>query len=612
MPDVLTMSTLQISHPMALVISMKSYYSLLHDSSPDGTRTPHRLCGVNNPGVPCSSRPAPQSRLVIGSNMARHIQHRFSPRRATQKSWFRVQKRIPLLECMVTPKNFLSTGSRVGAPVMNEQTLRQFQDISALLNSSLNHNEVRRRAIEAATIIMDAEAGSLLLLDETTGELYFDVAHGEKGQAVQEVRLRFGQGIAGHVARTGEPVIVNDVQHDTRFFRQADQTSGFTTRNMVCVPVRARGRFLGVLQAINRKNGGDFDEGDLQNFVALGHQVGIAIENANLYQDIQLLFEGFISASVQAIESRDPSTSGHSQRVAALTCRLAEAINQTETGPYAHIRFAPDQIKEIRYAAVLHDFGKVGVREHILLKARKLYPAQLDLVKSRFDFIKRTLETDILRQKLGLFEAHAGENIEFLQARLDQRLRQQLREIDDTLFFILKCNEPTAQDPAVIARLKDIARQEYPSFDGPKPYLTKDETEALSVLEGSLTHDERRQIEHHVSHTFEFLSKIPWMRSLKFVPEIAWCHHEKLDGNGYPRKLSKDKIPLQARMMAICDIYDALTAADRPYKAAIPSPEALRRLAHQAQEGKIDPDLFMIFENSRVYETTLIRQSKIA
>lgn len=495
---------------------------------------------------------------------------------------------------------------------MNEQTLRQFQDISALLNSSLDHNEVRRRAIEAATIIMDAEAGSLLLLDETTGELYFDVAHGEKGQAVREVRLRFEQGIAGYVARTGEPVIVHDVQRDARFFRQADQASGFTTRNMVCVPVRARGRFLGVLQAINRKHGGAFDEGDLQNFVALGHQVGIAIENADLYQDIQSLFEGFISASVQAIESRDPSTSGHSQRVATLTCRLAEAINQTETGPFAHIRFAPDQIKEIRYAAVLHDFGKVGVREHILLKARKLYPAQLELVKSRFEFIKRTFETDMLRRKLDVYESRAGENVPLLLARLDQRFRQQLRDLDDTLSFILACNEPTVQDPAALARLNDIARQEYPSFDGPKPYLTKDEAEALSVLEGSLTHAERRQIEQHVTHTFEFLSKIPWMRPLKFVPEIAWCHHEKLDGKGYPRRLSKDKIPLQARMMAICDIYDALTAADRPYKAAIPSQEALQRLAHQAQEGKIDPDLFMLFEHSRVYEATRFRRSKIA
>lgn len=199
---------------------------------------------------------------------------------------------------MLTSKNLPPTVSQGTAPKTNEQTLRQFQDISALLNSSLDHGEIRQRAIEAATIIMDAEAGSLLLLDEVTGELYFDVAHGEKSHAVRQIRLGFSQGIAGHVARTGEPLIVNDAQGDSRFFRQADQASGFVTRNMVCVPVRVHGRFLGVLQAINRKHDRLFEDSDLQNLVALGHQVGIAIENANLYKEIHQLSEGFISASV--------------------------------------------------------------------------------------------------------------------------------------------------------------------------------------------------------------------------------------------------------------------------------------------------------------------------
>ena len=169
---------------------------------------------------------------------------------------------------------------------MADHPLRQIQEISVLLNSSLDHTTIRKRAIEAATIFMNAEAGSLLLMDEASGELYFDVAHGEKGEVVRQARLRHGQGIAGHVARTVEPIIVNDVQHDTRFFRYVDQVSGFVTRSMVCVPITAHGRLLGVLQAINQKDGGSFGEDDLQDFVALGHQVGIAIENANLHEEI--------------------------------------------------------------------------------------------------------------------------------------------------------------------------------------------------------------------------------------------------------------------------------------------------------------------------------------
>jgi HD-GYP domain-containing protein (c-di-GMP phosphodiesterase class II) len=492
---------------------------------------------------------------------------------------------------------------------MKDPTLRQLQEISALLNSSLDHATIRKRAIEAATLLMNAEAGSLLLLDEATGGLYFDVAHGEKGEAVRQARLRHGQGIAGHVARTGEPIIVNDVQHDARFFRHVDQASGFVTRNMVCVPVTAHGRLLGVLQAINHKNGDPFGEDDLQNFVALGHQVGIAIENANLYEEIHLLFEGFISASVQAIESRDPTTSGHSQRVATLTCRLADAVSQTDSGLYAGVRFNAEQLKELRYAAVLHDFGKVGVREHILLKARKLYQLQQELIKSRFDFIKRTLEVDTLRRKLEVHEAKMGGKKQMLLIQLDRQLAQRMKEADEMFSFILKCNQPNSQSPAQVVKLKEIAHLEYRSYDGPRPFLTEEEVCALSVLQGTLTPSERKEIEGHVTHTFEFLSKIPWSRSLKNVPSIAWSHHEKLDGSGYPRGLPHNQIPLQARMMTICDIYDALTASDRPYKAAISSDTALSYLESQSKEGKLDSELVDVFKEGKVYQVTQPRSA---
>jgi HD-GYP domain-containing protein (c-di-GMP phosphodiesterase class II) len=487
---------------------------------------------------------------------------------------------------------------------MRDDALRQLHEISALLNSSLDHTTIRKRAVEAATLLMKAEAGSLLLLDEVTGELYFDVAHGEKGETVRQIRLRRGQGIAGHVARTGQPVIINDVQHDACFFRHVDQTSGFVTRNMVCVPVTAHGHLLGVLQAINHKNGEPFGEDELDNFVALGHQVGIAIENANLYEEIHRLFEGFISASVQAIESRDPTTSGHSQRVATLTCRLAEAVTQADSGPYAVVRFNADQLKELRYAAVLHDFGKIGVCEQVLLKARKLYQPQLELVKSRFDFIKRTLEVETLRRKLEVHEAKGGGKKQTLLAQLDRQLAQRMKEVDEMFSFILKSNQPSSRSLAPFVKLREIAQLEYRSYDGPRPFLTEDEVGALSVLQGSLTQSERKDIERHVTHTFEFLSKIPWTRSLKNVPSIAWSHHEKLDGSGYPRGLSQDQIPLPARMMTICDIYDALTASDRPYKAAIPSNTALSYLESQAREGKLDSELVGIFTNEKIYQVT--------
>jgi HD-GYP domain-containing protein (c-di-GMP phosphodiesterase class II) len=483
--------------------------------------------------------------------------------------------------------------------------LQKTQEISAVLNSSLNQAEIRKRAIEAATVLMDAEAGSLLLLDEPAGELYFEVALGEKGEGVRQVRLKIGEGIAGHVAKTGQPIIVNDVQNDPRFAGYVDKRSGFVTRNMVCVPVKARETLLGVLQAINKQGGRAFGEEDLQDFVSFGHQVGIAIENANLYEEINRLFEGFISASVTAIESRDPTTSGHSERVARLTCGLARSIDHLEHGPFADVRFTADQMKEIRYAAVLHDFGKVGVRENILVKAQKLFPGDLQLLKARFDFIKRTLEARALRRKVDALLSGDRDAAAAVLAEADEELAARVAETDGILEFLLMCNQPTVLPKDGFERLHHIANMSYDALSGEqKPYLTPDEVMKLSIPRGSLTTEERVEIESHVTHTYRFLSTIPWTKTLKNVPIIAYGHHEKLDGTGYPRQVPGSTIPVQTRMMTISDIYDALTASDRPYKASVPPRKALDILENEVQHGKVDRDLFTIFVDAKIYTLT--------
>jgi HD-GYP domain-containing protein (c-di-GMP phosphodiesterase class II) len=487
---------------------------------------------------------------------------------------------------------------------MNQTRLRQFQEISALLNSSFRHEDIRTRAIEAATVLLEAEAGSLLLQDPATGELRFDVAHGTSGESVKQVRLPRGEGIAGYVMRTGEPAIINDVQTDARFFKTADHRSGFTTKSMVCVPVTAHGRRLGVLQVINKSGGRPFDEEDLQNCVALGHQVGIAVENADLYQSIQNLFDGFVSASVQAIESRDPATSGHSMRVATLSCLLAEAVTQSRSGPYAHTTFDEHQLKELHYAAVLHDFGKVGVREPVLVKARKLYPGDFALIRSRFDFIKRTIELEHARRHVELLRSQSRPEAEAAIMALDRDLSARLQEIDRLFAQIEQSNQPALARQEELNGLEDIANRRYDSYDGSRPYLTRDEIKALSIPIGTLTAGERKEIETHVTHTFEFLIKIPWTGTLKYVPWIAYNHHEHLDGTGYPRGVAGPAIPVQARIMTICDIFDALTAADRPYKNAIACATALDILELKATRGQIDAALVELFLSARVYERT--------
>lgn len=482
--------------------------------------------------------------------------------------------------------------------------LQKLQEISSLLNSTLNPAEIRKRAIEAATVVMNAEVGSLLLLDEAAQELYFDVALGEKGEGVRQIRLKVGQGIAGAVAQSQQPEIVNDCYADPRFNKEADKKSGFHTRNMVCVPVKAKDKLLGVLQAINKKDGGLFTEEDLQDFVSLANQVGIAIENANLYEEINRLFEGFINASVLAIESRDPTTSGHSGRVATLCCGLAEVLDRLDSGPFKDVTFSYDQMKELRYAAVLHDFGKVGVREHVLVKAEKLFPGDLAQLKARFDFIKRTFELKAWQKKVDVLMSGDRATTAELIAQIDEELAKQIAETDGILEFLLACNRPTVLAQGGFERLADIAKMTYESYDGVQPYLTPREVMALSIPKGSLTDEERLEIESHVTHTFRFLSTIPWTKTLKNVPEIAYGHHEKLDGSGYPRQVAGAVIPLQTRIMTISDIYDALTASDRPYKAAVPITKALAILEDEARHGKIDGDLFRVFVEAKVYQRT--------
>jgi response regulator RpfG family c-di-GMP phosphodiesterase len=304
---------------------------------------------------------------------------------------------------------------------------------------------------------------------------------------------------------------------------------------------------------------------------------------------------------VQAIESRDPTTSGHSGRVATLTCGLAEVVDRADPGRYAGVAFTDDQMKEIRYAAVLHDFGKVGVREPILVKAQKLFPGDLALLKARFEFMKRTWEVQALRRKVDLLLSGERADAMALLADVDKDLSRRLEDTDGILEFLLQCNQPTVLQKDGFERLHEIAVMRYEGFDGDHPYLTPQEVLTLSIPRGSLTAEERLEIESHVTHTYRFLSTIPWTKALKNVPLIAYGHHEKLDGTGYPRQAPGDTIPVQARMMTICDIYDALTASDRPYKSAVPHHTALEILEAEVKQGKVERDLFDLFVDGKAY-----------
>jgi len=443
---------------------------------------------------------------------------------------------------------------------------------------------------QAATRVVGSERSSIFVYDAERGELWSKVAQGREGV----MRFPANTGIAGAVATTGTVSNIADAYDDPRFNRRFDEESGFRTRTVLTVPMHdSRGGVVGVLQTLNKKDGGAFDSDDVELALALAGVAAAALVNALLNEEIDRLFDGFVQASIKAIESRDPSTAGHSGRVARLTCGLAATLQDVRTGRWAGTTFTHDQMRELRYASLLHDFGKVGVREHVLVKAEKLYPADMQAVRLRFEAIRRSLQAESARRvaELALRPGTAEE-----RAREEAGLAEQLDDVDRVLDFVLAANRPSVLEEGSFERLLEVARRTWTDSRGERrPWLAEREVELLSVRKGTFATAERREIESHVDHTWRFLSLIPWTRTLRSVPEIARGHHEKPSGRGYPRGLAADAIPLQTRMMSIADVYDALTASDRPYKRAVAHERALDILAMEAKEGGLDGDLLRVF-----------------
>jgi HD-GYP domain-containing protein (c-di-GMP phosphodiesterase class II) len=510
-----------------------------------------------------------------------------------------------------------------------ERDLGELNAIGIRLSEESNPRFLLETILSKARQITSSDAGSLYIVDQGV-----DVAHLRFVLAQNDsVSIPFraatlpltDASVAGYVALSGRIVNLADAYAppgDSPFTinRWFDEQTRYRTKSMLVVPMRTpQGDTIGALQLINCKGewlGSLAEPAEVERHVrsygprheklagSLASQAAVAIHNRRLYLNIRDLFEGFVKASVTAIEARDPTTSGHSFRVADLTVGLAEIVDSCDTGPYAHLRFSAEEMMELRYASLLHDFGKVGVREHVLVKSKKLYPADLDRIRHRVEILKRELALRTARTKLDAAVARRPDYAA-LAARLDAELATALADLDRQLDLIVMANEPSVQVRELTDDIGAVAGRVWQDAEGaPCSILTADEARILAIPRGSLTEGERRDIQDHVVHTFEFLSRIPWTKELRRVPEIAGAHHEKLDGSGYPNRARAEQIPVGSRMMAIADIYDALTATDRPYKKAVRSDEALAILDAERRGGALDSSLLDLFITARVFERT--------
>jgi len=522
------------------------------------------------------------------------------------------------------------------ALVRKSQELHELNNIGVALSAERDINKLLELILLKSRAITAADAGSLYLVkrgkehgSSTDDTLSFELAQNDSVSVSFEKRpVPLNEtSIAGYVALTGEIVNVADAYRlaagtPYKISRSFDEKSGYRTKSMLVVPMRDHDqKVIGVIQLINKKREAKivlrpvslveetvipFTSVDEELASSLASQAAVAFENTKLIQDIRNLFESFVKASVTAIESRDPTTSGHSGRVATLTVGLAEALDSLDHGPFRDVAFSADQMQEINYASLLHDFGKVGVREKVLIKGKKLYVGEMLLVRQRFSYIKRSLEADYLRAKLEQIQSGRGKPD--LLAEMDRNYEQSKGELDQILKLVMQSNEPTILEEESFRTLMDLTTRTFLDIEGSRqPWLTPNEVSALSIRKGSLSEKERREIESHVTHTFRFLSEIPWTGEFRRVPEIAYAHHEKMDGTGYPRRLNASEIPLQSRMMAISDIFDALVAWDRPYKKAVAVERALDILRQEAVSGKLDAPVLDVFVEARIYEKTLPR-----
>jgi len=515
--------------------------------------------------------------------------------------------------------------------------IEKLLDIGAALSSAQDLGELLNLILSKSREITYSDAGSVYLVDNSqeTSKLLFKVAqNGSKPRlSFKEFSLPLtDKSLAGYVAITGQSLNLSDAydlpsgvpyQLDTSF----DRDINYRTCSVMVLPMQNRqGETIGVLQLINRKTKADtvltadnawestqqYSDWEERIVRSLASQAAISIERNQLQESIEHLFEGFVKASVQVIEARDPCTYGHSERVAALTVRLSEEVNSVSSGRLRSIYFNNRQIQEIRYAALLHDFGKIGVSEAVLTKQKKLYPAQLEIIRHRFGLAQRTMEMECVQSKYkyllehSAYRKHPSQEPECAQCQeieqLDTKLAEAKTRLAEYWEVLLEANEPHILAAEPLAQLREISRQTYRDIDGAKkPLLSPDEIVQLMVSRGNLTPEERAEIESHVTHTYDFLKQINWTKDLKNVPEIAYGHHEKLDGTGYPRGLKKSEIPIQAQLMTIADIYDALTAGDRPYKRALRTDAAMKILRQEAAHHKINADLLELFDHRQVF-----------
>jgi len=506
--------------------------------------------------------------------------------------------------------------------------LEQLNAIGASLSAERDINRLLESILMAAKTITHADGGTLYRVTEEK-TLRFEIVRttslkyylgGTTGNPVPfyPIHLMGKDGqpnhsmVAAHVALTGETVNIPDAYtaegYDFTGTRNFDKKTGYRSTSFLTVPMKNHeNEIIGVLQLLNAthpKTGAitAFSPSDQRLAESLASQAAIALTNRMLIIQLEELFESFISLINLAIDEKSPYTGGHCQRVPQLTMMLAEAVNDTAEGPLKAFTMSDKDRYELKIAGLLHDCGKVTTPVHVVDKATKLETLydRIYLIDTRFEVLKRDAEIELLKEK-ALLVANGAPRGELDSA--DARHRDRIRRLDDDRAFLRACNiGGEAMRESDQERVRSIAKYRWTDISGHEAnFLSEDELKNLTIRAGTLTNDERQIINHHIVATIKMLEALPWPRHLKNVAEYAGGHHERMDGKGYPKGLLREQMSVQARVMGIADIFEALTAKDRPYKKGKTLSESLQILGKMCLGGHVDPDLFDVFVRKKVY-----------
>ncbi len=513
--------------------------------------------------------------------------------------------------------------------------IKQYAKIGIALSAEKDINKLFEMIVEEAMSLTTADAGTLYILDKKNRQLRFEILFNNKMHtrlggtsgskiSIQPVPLyvRSDQNyanVSSYVALTGKSVNIPDVYESGTFDftgpKKYDEKSGYRSKSMLVIPMKNHeDKIIGVLQLLNAQEPGTKNvipfSTDYEDLIAsLASQAAVALNNVQLIKELELLFHAFIRSTATAIDEKSPYTGGHIKRVVELTSMIAEQINLSATGPFKDVVFTHEEMEELKIAAWMHDIGKITTPEFIIDKMTKLETIfdRIHLIDTRFSLIKEVLKTDCMGKKISLLESTPSASEKILQ--LDSDYEKATAELDAELAFLKQCNNTGEfMSDDMLRRLKFIAAKTYTVNGKESTYLSKDELANLCIRKGTLTTEERHKIENHAAMTLKITNQLPFPDNLADVPRYASAHHEKLDGSGYPLGLTEKDLPLQSRIIGLADIFEALTAHDRPYKQPMKMSEALRILNFMQKDHHIDAEILALFIDSEIYKTYAVKE----